>query len=823
VAIKFTAEQIKEIERLIKNTDLNQSEIAEAVNKKFPKLTPLEGHNVTHYAKKYFGIKTPKWKPGVAQESVLTPAYKKRFAFKDRKGNLLDNIVNDTTLKEKITADFKAGMPKEEIRLKYRVGGKGEKFLPSGIKLIGKETLNEVYEKWGLGRELGETRKVDVTSEDALKKAADIRKYYGNPKLSRVVALSKLGMTRSEVDKFIKRWDEANPDDPLFTRRTDQGIQYEGAGQERGVYQQKTKELQKFQTFLKKYINKPLRSGTPELAKAIKLSGLSPVGFQQNLQFLRRIYKGDSRPGFKIDNLVKNKINKFPLSTALTADVLLAAGYTPNQIKKLNTAQRLIYKMDTPAFLNQLEHKIPKSLATELLNSGLIKKPQYKELIGRITPVTTHLNQWKKQYDLQRLTNLKNYLATPMGPLDVKKFNQIENQIIKEAKRISGGYNIGKINILPNGEIDIKSPDELFTSKVKGIGTGSRALIDYYKNLKYHNNIAKAYQANKTGSEFGTLRAYLKDRGQSKMPLFDESITNDIARLSSSEDFTKWLSKNPDSALFKGLTKLTNPNLRTKLLKAGKVGGVVALASLIPSMLMAAPKREEVEQITEVAVQPQENLKYNSTLGSIVNTQTEEPADQLQVWEWLKENPVKTVAGTSLGFSAQEIPGAYKKARELGRGRTRSALGITGALKPVLTTFGTPAMTALFEVPFSAKRLEEGETMTEVLTDPLGPALGLTFMEPLSRGAGVIRGGAAPGIMGGIKRAFNPFDLADVGKARPGLTSKILRMGMSPRVIAGISRLGPYGMLAGAGLGALSQYQKYQNQEGMIYNLFNDE
>ena len=140
----------------------------------------------------------------------------------------------------------------------------------------------------------------------------------------------------------------------------------------------------------------------------------------------------------------------------------------------------------------------------------------------------------------------------------------------------------------------------------------------------------------------------------------------------------------------------------------------------------------------------------------------------------------------------------------------------------MLTTFGTPAMTALFEVPFGAKRLEEGETMTEVLTDPLGPALGLTFMEPLSRGAGVIRGGAAPGIMGGIKRAFNPFDLSNVGTARPGLTSKILRMGLSPRVIAGISRLGPYGMLAGAGLAAFDQYQKYQNEEGMLYNLLNE-
>ena len=215
-------------------------------------------------------------------------------------------------------------------------------------------------------------------------------------------------------------------------------------------------------------------------------------------------------------------------------------------------------------------------------------------------------------------------------------------------------------------------------------------------------------------------------------------------------------------------------------------------------------------------------LTYNRELGEFVNPLNDDKASQGTLTEWIKENPVKTVAGTSIGFSAQEIPGAYKKARELGRGRTRSALGITGALKPVLTTFGTPAMTALFEVPFGAKRLEEGETMTEVLTDPLGPALGLTFMEPLSRGAGVIRGGAAPGIMGGIKRAFNPFDLSNVGSARPGLTSKILRMGLSPRVIAGISRLGPYGMLAGAGLAAFDQYQKYQNEEGMLYNLLNE-
>ena len=220
-------------------------------------------------------------------------------------------------------------------------------------------------------------------------------------------------------------------------------------------------------------------------------------------------------------------------------------------------------------------------------------------------------------------------------------------------------------------------------------------------------------------------------------------------------------------------------------------------------------------------------LTYNRELGEFVNPLDDDKASQGTLTEWIKDNPLKTVAGTSIGFSAQEIPGAYKKARELGRGRTRSALGITGALKPVLTTFGTPAMTALFEAPFAAKRLEEGETMTDVLTDPFGPALGLTFMEPLSRGAGVLKGAQPTGIMGGIKQAFNLRDFSNIGTARPGLTSQILRMGMSPKAIALLSRGGAYGLLAAAALSAgkfgLDQYDKYQNEEGMIYNLFNDE
>lgn len=212
-------------------------------------------------------------------------------------------------------------------------------------------------------------------------------------------------------------------------------------------------------------------------------------------------------------------------------------------------------------------------------------------------------------------------------------------------------------------------------------------------------------------------------------------------------------------------------------------------------------------------------IKYDSNIGAIVNENTDQPASQNQVLSFIKDNPLAVTAGTSYAFAAQEVPGAYKAARELGRGKVRSALGITGALKPLLTTIGTPALTGLYETAAISNRLDAGETPTEILTDPLGPALGLTFMEPFSRGAGVIRDAPKRTMAQGLRNYFN---LSDVGKARPGVTSSILRLGMSPRMIAGASRfLGLPGLLLGTGLSAYDAYKNYQNQEGMIYNLFN--
>ena len=243
--------------------------------------------------------------------------------------------------------------------------------------------------------------------------------------------------------------------------------------------------------------------------------------------------------------------------------------------------------------------------------------------------------------------------------------------------------------------------------------------------------------------------------------------------------------------------------------------GAIGVGSLASSPVEAS----EVKQPQVKQPQVSEPLKYDATQGSIVNANTDQKADQNQILEYVKDNPLKVTAGTSLGFAAQEVPGAYKAARDLGRGRIRSTLGISGALRPVLTTFGTPLLTGLYEGAIGTKRLEEGETMTDILTDPLGPALGVSLMEPLSKLSGVVKDAPKRTMLEGARNYFN---LSNVGAARPGITGQILRMGMSPRMIAGASRfLGLPGLALGLGMSGYDAYKNYQNQEGMIYNLFN--
>ena len=292
---------------------------------------------------------------------------------------------------------------------------------------------------------------------------------------------------------------------------------------------------------------------------------------------------------------------------------------------------------------------------------------------------------------------------------------------------------------------------------------------------------------------------------------------------------------------------IKNPAFRKKILNLAKKGpryltmlggtflGATALNSVFKGGTATAAEIQRDAQGN--VIQPQaverpqviekpETIQYNRETGSFLNTATEDKTDQNQLLQWGQENPLTAVAGTSVALSAQEIPRAYKMRRGVGdtgplpggKGRIRSSIGIGGALKPVLTTLGTPLVGLGFEGLMAKERLENDETMSDVLMDPFGPAATLAFMEPLSRSSGVVRGAPT-----GIANYFKNYgDLSNVGQARPGLTSKALRLGLSPRMIAGASRfLGLPGLALTTGLAGYNAYKNYQNEEGMIYDFFN--
>jgi len=290
------------------------------------------------------------------------------------------------------------------------------------------------------------------------------------------------------------------------------------------------------------------------------------------------------------------------------------------------------------------------------------------------------------------------------------------------------------------------------------------------------------------------------------------------------------LIKNP--AFRKKIFDLSKKGPRFLTMLGGTFLGATALNSVFKggTATAAEVQRDAQGNVIESkrVIEKPETVQYNRETGSFLNTATEDKTDQNQLLQWGQENPLTAVAGTSVALSAQEIPRSYKMRRGVGdtgpllggKGKFRSAVGIGGALKPVLTTLGTPLVGLGFEGLMAKERLENDETMSDILLDPLGPSASLAFMEPLSKASGVVRGAPSRGITGMFK---NYTDLSNVGTARPGLTSKALRLGLSPRMIAGASRfLGLPGLALTTGLAGYNAYKNYQNEEGMIYNFFND-
>ena len=170
-------------------------------------------------------------------------------------------------------------------------------------------------------------------------------------------------------------------------------------------------------------------------------------------------------------------------------------------------------------------------------------------------------------------------------------------------------------------------------------------------------------------------------------------------------------------------------------------------------------------------------LKYNSELGSF-ETPNGDIASQNDLKKYAIDNPMEVKVG-----EPAELPKPNK-----------SVLKTVGK---TLAAVGAPLPTALLDTYFISKQVEEGKSTAEIASNPLN-WLGLATMSPLTRAAG----------------------LAD----KSGKLSSVLRLGLNPGTIRGISRFaGLPGLAISTAVTAYDQYNKYKNQEGFIYKLFNKE
>ena len=170
------------------------------------------------------------------------------------------------------------------------------------------------------------------------------------------------------------------------------------------------------------------------------------------------------------------------------------------------------------------------------------------------------------------------------------------------------------------------------------------------------------------------------------------------------------------------------------------------------------------------------NIRWNNDIGAFV-TPNEDIASQADIKKYIAENPIEVKAGET------PLKPATNKSVLANVGRTMAAVG-------------APLPTALIDSYFIGQQVKEGKGTAEIASNPLN-WLGLATMEPLTKAAGIAEGD-------GLK--------------------KVLRLGLNPATIRGISRFaGLPGLAISTAMTAYDQYEKYKDGEGFIYKLFNKE
>jgi len=597
-----------------------------------------------------------------------------------------------------------------------------------------------------------------------------------------------------------------------------------------------TENMEKLQNYLSK-IKIPegeLKSGRPEYENLIKKSGFSKNDFNRIITQLQLYYAnpGEKR-NLEVIPEVKKIINRFP-SPRFNRERLRLLGYSNKTIEVLDSVERAAREVTEAG--SALEHSLPKAFVKEL---GLPKKYY---LVGERT--TNFLNQFKTQFDNQILNEAKNFsLIENPTQQDYSEYKNKVNKIRNVVAKKTGGYEIGYVDFVDGKPVPVTSQKSILEGE-GDFGPRTTGIKKYFKNAYYHNKLYENYKKNPNDPDFGTLRKEIK---QSKYPFVKEveaEKTYDLIKnLKTPEQFIDLYKKNPNDLFIKSLATATGrkSNLGSYLSRLSRFGKPAAITTGLLTAMTAAlsamedqtienqpvvpqPQRTPITEVADVssAAKLADDLVYDDFRKVFVKrNEPEVKATQSDLLYWLADNVIteSPLASIGVGATALSIPGAketFDAARKADKGVLRSSLGVLGK---GLTRVGSPAGTALFEVPFLAEQIQEGKSPYEILSDPLN-YIGPAFTESLTRGAGAIKG-PPRGFLGGVKDTLTFEGVRNPRKAAPGLLNLALRLGLSPRNIALISGTGAIGAIGATALTAFDLANAYR--KGELDNLFSSE
>lgn len=552
---------------------------------------------------------------------------------------------------------------------------------------------------------------------------------------------------------------------------------------------------------IKNLHNAILKNPDATANQLMEITGLSTKQYNSTVDGLQKSYLRD-RPGFKPNKKIENNVFNLKSNIPTTFESTLD---NPEAAKSLNKVRKSLSEF-FPGKGTNFEHNLPQSLLSYIDDAEL-----KNELLLTGSRTSPELNQFKRIYDIKSKQAVEAFLN---DDITLSEYNKKINQIRNDVKRATGGYEIGYLKFDKNKNPTPMVNIEPITEGYKDIGPESSQKIKAFQNIQYHENLRKNYLKNPEDPMFATLKEYEPN---------PKAVTDYTDYLKDYKKIEPSL-KNQKSILSFAEKNIDNKVVRALFKSPYGVAAAVTTAALTPTALMAKTPTGEMQtaiQDQAVETQPEQSIEQQIVEATtpklyfdkelmMFMKDPETPADQSDKLFWLADNPIAehplaVTAGLTAGLA---IPGAketYQAARAAERGPIRSAAGV--ALKGLGRAF-TPLPVTIMEAAEVGSELAKGTPASDILSSPT-TYMNLAFLEGLPKTPSQY---PSAGALGKVKDFFNLKNVS--ATAEPGIMSAALRMGLSPRVIAGAGRfLGIPGLIASSAYTAYDMYNEYKENK----------